>query len=111
MVKYSFNKNYPPDKKRIANIGRYALVRGSYPKGFGDCECKYGLYTPGADLTPITDMGIVFTYDELVQLAEVLPRLIEAGTIRPETSKAEYEAFADAEKKAKEEAARQRRVW
>ena len=111
MIKETFNRHYPIDKKKIANIGRYSIVRGSYPNGNGDPACKYGIFLPSSDLTPLTDMGIALSYEEIIQLADMLPKLIEKGAIRPSTPKVEYDAFVDADKKAKEEAARQRRVW
>jgi len=111
MIKDVFNRNYPIDKTMVGRFGRYSIIRGSYPGTTfsGDATCRYGIFIPNNDLTPITE-GIALSYEEMVELANILPTLIESGAIRPTTSGDEYRAIAAAKEEAAKNAPR-RAIW
>ena len=99
MIKDFFNQHNPIDKTVIGRFGRYAIVRGSYRNG-NDFICRYGLYLPGRDLVPVSD-GIALDFDELTQLAELLPALVSSGEIRRTTPREEYAAAVEAREAAR----------
>ena len=99
MIKDFFNQHNPIDKTVIGRFGRYAIVRGSFPGGKG-IVCRYGFYIPGKDLVPIGD-GIALEFDELTQLAELLPALVSSGEIRRTTPREEYAAAVEAREAAR----------
>lgn len=100
MIKDFFNRRYPVDKTVIGRFGRYSIVRGTFPNADGT-PCLYGLYMPGKENVPATDDGIALSYDELTQLAELLPVLIAKGEARQNTPPAEYKATMEAIEAAK----------
>lgn len=99
-IKDTFSRRYPVDKTVIGRFGRYAIVRGSYPTPNG-IACRYGLYMPGKDNVPATDDGIALSFDEVTQLADILPALASKGEIRETTPPAEYKATMEAIEAAK----------
>ena len=99
-IKDIFSRRYPVDKTIIGRFGRYAIVRGSFPSPKGP-ECKYGVYIPGAESAPLVNDGIVLTFDEIKQLAALLPGLVSNGSIRESTPPAEYKATMEAIKPGK----------
>lgn len=99
-IKDYFNRRFPIDKTVIGRFGRYTIMRGSYPTPNG-FECKYGLYMPGRENAPAMDDGIALSFDEVSQLAELLPVLIAKGEIRQTTPPAEYKATMEAIEAAK----------
>ena len=113
MIKDYFNRKYPADLTPLARFGRYAIVRGSFPRvGTEKIPCLYGVYITGSESLPVTDDGIILTSDEVKQLADLLQALISSGAIREVTPASEFEA-AQAARKAAQEAARKtpRPLW
>ena len=107
-IKDCFNRRFPIDKTVIGRFGRYAIVRGTFPNANGT-PCLYGLFMPGKDAIPLDD-GVVLSFDELTQLAELLPELISKGEVRQMTPPAEYSATVEAVDAKKKDAMR-RRLW
>ena len=99
-IKDIFSRRYPIDKTVIGRFGRLSLVRGTFPNANGT-PCLYGLYMPGRDNIPTTDDGVVLSFDEVTQLAELLPVLIAKGEVRQMTPPAEYKATMEAIEAAK----------
>ena len=99
-IKDTFSRRYPVDKTVIGRFGRYAIVRGSYPTPNG-IECKFGLYMPCKGNVPATDDGIALSFEEVTQLADILPVLIAKGDVRQNTPPAEYKATMEAIEAAK----------
>ena len=100
MIMDFFSRRHPIDKTVIGRFGRYSIVRGTFPNANGT-PCLYGLYMPGKENVPAMDDGIALSYDEVSQLAELLPALIAKGDIRKNTPPAEYKATMEAIEAAK----------
>lgn len=100
MIRDFFNRRFPIDKTVIGRFGRYSIVRGTFPNANGT-PCLYGLYMPGKENVPAMDDGIALSYDEVTQLAELLPVLIAKGDVRQNTPPAEYKAATEAIEAAK----------
>ena len=100
MIKDFFNRRHPIDKTVIGRFGRYSIVRGTFPNDNGT-PCLYGLYMPGKETVPAMDDGLVLSFDEVTQLAELLPVLIAKGDVRQNTPPAEYRATMEAVEEAK----------
>ena len=100
MIRDTFNRRFPVDKTVVGSFGRFAIVRGSFPSPKG-AECRYGIFILNAENAPMTDDGVSLSFDEVRQLADLLPTLISTGKIRDITPPAEFKAAVEAREAAK----------
>lgn len=83
-----------PASKLIARVGRFELYRLCEPHDLGRrIECKYALCQG-------RDNAMMMSFAEVAQLAEVLPKLVDAGVITAEVPRQTWDDAVQAQKDA-----------